>query len=196
MGKDVVAKDQVGADALLHHRLRLLFAEEGHARGDAFLQCGFGHIRGRLYTEARNPSLHKPLEEVAIVRGELHDLAAFIQPQSLRDHVHVPPRVLQPRRGVRREVGVLGEDDVGLDVFVELDEVAGFADKSVERIEDFALVQILGLHDVLARRAAAEIHEGVAQRRIAEAAREAGDLGGGRKGGCLGFTELHCLFVE
>ncbi len=133
--ENVVAEQQVCLEPIVHHPPRLVGAEEGDARRDA-TRAGDRRDVGRgLDAEARDPLRDDVLQEVAVVGGDLDDVALRPEPEALRHVVHVAPRVLDPRVRVGREVGVVREDVVRQHVVVDLDERAGVADEGVERIE-------------------------------------------------------------
>ncbi len=89
--------------------------------------------------------------------------------------VAVLAAVLQPARGVGREVRVLAEDLFTAHVLLELDQVAPAAHEHVQRIERLHLVELLLREIALAERRHAEVDERVLERRAAEPAARAVD---------------------
>src|SRR5205085_6743696 len=87
----------------------------------------------------------------------------------------------------RREVRVLGEDVLRSDVLRQLDEVTGLADAHVQRIEGLHRVELVRAQEALAERRHAEVDDGTAERRAAEAACD------GRRSSValLGLHDLH-----
>src|SRR5262249_32784561 len=86
------------------------------------------------------------------------------------DHLDVAGGVLDPRRGVRREVRVLGEDALRRHELADLHEPAGLADAHVQRVESLSELELGGTHDVLAQRREAKGDAGPFERAAAEAA--------------------------
>ena len=82
------------------------------------------------------------LQEVSVVARQLDDQAVGAEPEPLRDHRDVVPRVLDPAIGVGREIGVFGEDLLGRDVLLELSQEASVADVDVQRIERLGAIQL------------------------------------------------------
>jgi hypothetical protein len=123
VGQHVVAQQQVGV-RLGGERLGRLHAEELDERRDALLQRDLGHVGRRLDPEHGHAALVEVLQQVAVVGGELHDVAGVIQLEALDHLLDVAAAVVQPRGRVRREVGVVAEDVLRGLVLLELDEVA------------------------------------------------------------------------
>src|SRR5947207_3133852 len=107
---------------------------------------------------------------MAVVAGQLHGEAVRAQLQPALDHVAVDARVLDPTRGVGREIGVLAEDVVGADVLLQLHQEALVANERVQWIVRLHLVELRGGQKALAQRRHAEIDEGVPDRGLAEPA--------------------------
>src|SRR5207245_1811573 len=72
-----------------------------------------------------------------------------------------------PAFRVRREVRVLGKDVLGGNVLLELNQEAGSADVSVERVEWLHRVRLLRRDVALAQRRHSQVDEGMPQRRLA-----------------------------
>ena len=73
VGEHVVADDQVGRRALVGEPRAELRAEERDQRRDAVRLGDRGHVRGRLDAEHRHAALDEPLQQVAVVAGDLDD---------------------------------------------------------------------------------------------------------------------------
>ncbi len=172
LGQHVVAEDEVGLDTVGCERCALLLAEERHVGGYADLDGGLGDVRCRLDAEARDAGLDEVLEEVAVVAGELDDHRVGAEAEPLGDHVDIVRGVLQPRRGERREVGVLLEDLAGVDVLVELHEEALMAHPDVQRVEGLHRIQRVGGKEALTERRHSEVDDTVFERGGTKAARE------------------------
>ena len=110
----------------------------------------------------------KVLEQIAVVRRKLDDEAVAVEIRPFDDHLDVSARMLDPGVGVGGEVGVLGEDLVGRHELRDLHEPALLAGTDVERVERFALLQLLGPEHRLAERRLAEVDDGQLERRVAE----------------------------
>jgi hypothetical protein len=126
-------------------------------------------VRGRIDAEDRDTRADEVLQEVAVVGGEFDDEVVGSESETLADVLDVLAGVLDPRRGVRREVGVFSEDLVGGDKLGKLDEPAPRANANVQRIEAFYGAERLGRHQALAKRRHPEIHDRQLERRTAEA---------------------------
>ena len=179
MRQHVVGDEQVGAASVRGELARELAAEEPHDRRDAELARRLGDVRGRLDAERRDAALDEVLQQVAVVARDLDDQAVGAEAEALDRHRRRSACVRDPGVGVRREVGVLGEDVLRRHELLELHQQAVLADLRVERIERLHRVGAVGRHVALAQRRHAEVDERVAQRRRAEAAagrrRRAGD---------------------
>ena len=77
--------------------------------------------------------------------------------------------MLDPGIGVRREIGVLGEDVVCGHELADLDQQAAAADLGVERIKRLHRGLTIGRHEALTERRHTEVDECVLERRTAEA---------------------------
>jgi len=160
----VVAQDEIGLAALQDELDRELAPEELDQRLDAPGRGRLSDIGRGLDAQRRDALLDEVLEQVAVVAPELDDEALGPEREPVGDHRDVVLRVLEPRRGERREVGVLGEDAIGSDVLVELHEEAVGAHPNVKRIERLHSVERVGRHVALAQRRHAQIHESSARR--------------------------------
>ena len=127
-------------------------AEEVDERRHAALFRGDGDVRRRIDAEDRYPGADEVLEEVAVVGRELDDEVVRSELEPLRDHLHVLPRVLDPRCRVAGEVRVLGEDLLRRDELGKLDEPAPRAHSDVQGVEALQRVQRFRGDEVLARR--------------------------------------------
>jgi hypothetical protein len=174
LGQDVVADDQVGHGPLADELRCELGAEELREGGDALLLGHLRHVEGRLDAEDGDALRDEPLEQVAVVAGQLDGQAVGRELQPLGDPLDVVATVGEPRVRVRREVRVLGEDVLGSDVLLELHQEALLADVDPQGIERLHGVDPAGLDVALAQRRHAQVDEGVSQVRTAEAARPAG----------------------
>ena len=103
------------------------------------------------------------LEEVAVVAGQLDDPARARQCEAFDDHLYVAAGVLDPRVGVRGEVGVFAEDLGRGHVLFELDQQAALADTGHERVEGLALVQPIRGDEALAERRHPEVAHHLAE---------------------------------
>ena len=118
----------------------------------------------------RNSALHEILQQVAVVAGEFHDVAPLVQAEA-RDHLlGIFLRVRQPAIRIRREIGILAEDDADAHVFLQLHEKAFSQTIHVQRIKNFALIHLIGAEKALAQRRHPQIHKGMLQRAPAETA--------------------------
>ena len=124
----VVGDQQVRPAALGHQPGCQLAAEELHDRVDPSLLRHRGHVGGGLDAERRDAALDNVLQQIAVVAGELHHEAVGTQSEALDRHLHILARVVDPGVRVRREVRVLGEDVLGGDELLELDQQAALAD--------------------------------------------------------------------
>jgi hypothetical protein len=145
-------------------------AEEPDQGLDPALARRLGDVGRRLDAERRDAALDEVLQQVTVVGRELDHLAGGPQAEPLGDHRDVAPGVLEPRGRERREVGVLGEDVLGRDVLLELDQQAAVADPDLERVERLHLVGLVGGEDALAQRRHPEIAQRVGQAGVAEPA--------------------------
>ena len=180
VGEDVVRDQQVRLAALGHEAGRELPAEELDHGLDSPLTGGFGDVRCGLDPERRYAPLDDVLEQIAVVAGKLHHLAVRAEPEALDHRLHVVARVSDPGIRVGREVCVLREDLLRRHELLELYEQALLADPNVERVEGLHRPKPLRGNVALAERRHAEVDEGVAQGRRAEAA--AGHRRRGRSG--------------
>ena len=186
MGQDVVADQQVGGQALPDEIAGERLAEELDVGWNPARRRRGGHIGGRLDPEAPDPALDEILEQVAVVAGNLDDLAGAVQVQPRHDRRDVVSRVGQPRVGVRREVGVVAEDLFRRGAYSQLHEKARVADVDPLRVERLHLPQSIGCQVGVRQRRDAEVHEQPLQRRAAEPAAPAGQ----RRAGAI---VLHAL---
>ena len=135
MGEHVVAEQEVGAPLAPPALRAVSTPKNSTTRGHALGHGDLRDVGGGLDAEHRHPALDEVLQEVAVVGGELHDVARSVEAPPLDHLLDVAARVLQPGRRVRREVGVVGEDRLGALELLELDEQAPLADERAQRIE-------------------------------------------------------------
>ena len=170
VGEDVVRDDEIGAPVLTGDPLADLGAEELLDRGNAPLPRDGGDVPGRLDPEHTDAERLHELEEIPVVARDLDDEAPGPEAEPLRDRLDVAARMLEPRLGVRREVGVLPEDALRRDDGRQLDEEARPADEREQRIHRFRPVELVGLEVGVREWRRAEICEHLLQLRAAEAA--------------------------
>ena len=136
---------------------------------DLMARYGIPTARFRVFQDA-DAARQEVLEEVAVVRRELDDEALAAETEPFGDRVDIAPCVLDPGIGVRREIGVLGEDLVGSDERRDLREPAVGAHLDVERIEGLHVLQALRREEALAERRLAEVDHRQLERRVTDAA--------------------------
>ena len=158
VGEHVVAEQQVGG-GLAGERGGGLAAEELDERRDALLQRHLRDVGGRLDPEHGDLALVEVLQQVAVVGGDLDDVAALVEPEALDHLLGVAAAVLEPARGVGREVGVVGEDLLGGLELLELHEEALPADERAQRVERLHAVGALGRQVGVGERRHAEVGE-------------------------------------
>ncbi len=152
LGQHVGAENEVGAHPLCDEPLRELDAEELDEGRHAACLRRRRDVRRGIDPEHRDPLRHEVLQEVPVVRCELDHEAVRAEAEAVGDHVDVPPRMLDPRVGVRREVRVLGEDLVRCHERRQLREPARRAHANVERVERLHLLDAIGGQEALAQR--------------------------------------------
>ncbi len=128
MREDVVRHDEVAAVPVADQLLGGLAPEEANDGRNALLLGDDRDVLRGLYPEHRHAELLEPLEQVAVVRGDLDDAAASVDVEALDHPLHVALRVGDPAVRVGREVDVLLEDVLGRGELAELDEEALAAD--------------------------------------------------------------------
>ena len=127
-----------------------------------------GDVRSRIDSERGNGSLDEVLEQVAVVRGELDDQAAAVEPEAVDHRLAVDACMLDPGVGKGGEVCVLPEDLLSGDVCLELHEQAVVADAHVQRIEVLDAVELVGGQERLAQRRHAQVDERARERAAAD----------------------------
>ena len=144
-----------------------LTPEERHASGNAFALRDGRHIRGGLDSKRRNPTCDEVLEQIPVVAGQLDHLV--IDPEAPpRDHLlGVGARVRDPAVRIRREIGVVGKNRLGLHVFLKLHEKAVVTDEHMQRVERLHAVQLVGAQEAFTQGRHPEIHERMTERRVA-----------------------------
>ncbi len=184
VGVDVVQADQVGRPVLSADLLPGLRREERRERGHALRPRGLADVHRRLDPQAPDASLCDVLQQVAVVARHLDDERRRPELETLDGRIDEPPRVLHPRTGKRREVGVLGERLLRRDQRRELGEQAGLAHPDVQRVGQLRALQRAFGEEQLARRGRAEVHEAAQSGRPAQPTgdcrRGCGDVGGRR----------------
>ena len=166
----VVADDEVGGLAFGDEPLGEADAEELDQRRDVLLARDLGDVGGRLDAGDGHAERQEMLQQIAVVAGDLVDAALRAEIEARLDHLAIFARMLDPGGRVGREVGVLGEDMLGLDVFLELHEEAAVADQRMQRIERLHRIGLLGGQKTLAQRMHAEIGKTRAQLLVAQPA--------------------------
>ena len=140
LGQYVAAQHQVGllagGDQLAGSPPPEQLDHSRHPAGDRRL----GDVLRGIDAEHWNALGDEELQEIAVVAPQFDDAAGRVQAQTRADHVYVLVGVGKPAVGVGREVGVLGEDVLRLDVLFDLHEEATLADPDVERVERLRLV--------------------------------------------------------
>ena len=175
LGKNVVAKNQVGAATFRNEFFRHLRAEEPHERGHAFIDGNLSDIGRRLNAKHRYLPADEILEQVTIVAGDFHDKALAIEAKSLGHFVAVAFAMLQPGIRIGGKIRVVGKNIFGPLVFFELHEEAFLTSVYMEGIVDFAILEIRGGRVGLAKGRHAKIDKSRSQGRTAETARLGGD---------------------
>ena len=172
VGQHVVGGHQVGAIAAGGEVLAGFCIEEHHVGAHA---DGAGRLRrvGRgLDAEHRDVLGQEVLQQVAVVARHLDDEGFRPQSQAFGHRLGIAPRMLDPARRERGEVGVAGiEDRLGRHLMVGLHQEAAIADPGVQR-EDRLVPggELLGRQVAVGQRLQAEVEEGARQRRTAETA--------------------------
>jgi len=151
--EDVVRRDECCLAAACRDLAPRLRAEEHHLRvHTARLGSGGAICRG---FDAGDPQAvaGEVLQQVAVIARDLGDVRVGTQAKARRHRRAVAFRMREPARGEGGEIGVVvGEDFSRLLELRELDQVAGFADLGVQRVEGLALLR------------ARKGHEGIGQR--------------------------------
>ena len=80
--------------------------------------------------------------EIAVVTGNLHDVALSIEPKTLDHHVAISPGVVDPTCGVAGEVSVVAEDCLRRCELLQLGKQAHAANPNLQRIEHFTQLPI------------------------------------------------------
>ena len=93
----VVAQQQVGG-RLARERPRSLLAEELDQRGDALSERHLGDVGRRLDPEYRDLTVLEELQQIAVVGGDLHNVAPLVQTEALDHLLGVAAAVLKPAR--------------------------------------------------------------------------------------------------
>ncbi len=132
----VVGDDQVGGRAPRDEVARRVSTpKNAHLGRDARRLGDLGHVGRRLDTEHRDARGDEVLQQVAVVARDLDDEALRPEAEPRRSApLGEPPGVLDPGVGVRREVGVVGEDLLGRHDVVDLHQPARRAEAGAQRI--------------------------------------------------------------
>ena len=83
--------------------------------------------------------------EIAVVTGNLHDVALSIEPKTLDHHVAILPGVVDPTCGVAGEVSVVAEDCLRRCELLQLGKQAHAANPNLQRIEHFTNCRFMNL---------------------------------------------------
>jgi len=201
VGDDVVGRHQIGRVPFRPQLPRRLPPEEQHLHRDAQLAPGGSDVGRRLDAEHRHALRQEPAQQIAVVRGDLDDLAVRAELEALGHLVGVEPAVIQHRLDIRREVRILGEDRFAALEFLQLHQEAVAADVGMEREEGLHPIQLFRLADRVRHRRHAEVRDRVFQLRAAEAAFRVGRGRGGQIdcGGCRharGYCHRGLLFFH
>src|SRR5262249_21829573 len=122
--QDVVADDEIRRVTLRDKFLGGAASEEPRDSWNAASDRGSCYVFRGLDAENRDAFGDEVLEEIAVVASELDGVMPGAKTEPGGDHVDVAAGVPEPGVGVRREVGILREDMVGSDVFLDLHEKA------------------------------------------------------------------------
>ena len=189
MGQDVVADQEVGAAPLADEVARGLRPEEADDRRNALLLGDRGHVGCGLDAEHRHAALDEPLEQVAVVRGELDDARVAVEAEALDHLLDVAASVLDPAVRVGREVDVVLEDVLRRGELAELDEQALGAHVRVQRVARLLAREVLFGQQRVGERGEPEVDEGLRERSRAE---PAGRPGRAHQTFHGGLPEAHC----
>ena len=137
MGEHVVADDEVRTNTTAREVRGALLAEEADLRRDPCLDRGLGDVRSGFDTEHRDAARDKVLEQVAVVARDLDDEAVGPEVESVDRLVCVTACVFDPGIGIRREVGVVGEDLLGWHHVVDLYEQTLVTHSDMEWVDRF-----------------------------------------------------------
>ena len=166
----VIADDKVRPLSVPHHFAGGGAAEELDQGWNAFFDRHLGHVCGRLDSQSGNAFPDKVLEQVPVVACQFHRQALFAKLEARDDHLHIIRSVFQPRVRIGRKIGVFGEDVLGADKLVQLDQITPFADPHVERIKRLHLIQLFESPIAFAQRRHPEVNKRLLERTVAEAA--------------------------
>ena len=171
MGEDVVGGGQVGADSARGEPFGGGAAEEGDFGRHAARDRRRRDIGRRLDSQRRHAGGEEMAQQIAVVGGDLDHHRARPELETVDHRQRVAARVRDPGIRHRREIGVVGEDRLGTDGFVDLNQKALAAHPRVQREAPLAALRdILGGDVAVGKRRLAEIDEGRRQRRAAIAA--------------------------
>jgi hypothetical protein len=121
VGEDIVRDQQIGRMHTAQLR-RSLATEESHLGRDAPLARGCGDVRRRVDPEDRDSARGEVLEQGTVVASHLDNARLRVKTEPRDRRLGVGLVVLQPGRGVRGEVRVVGEERFrGLEL-LQLDE--------------------------------------------------------------------------
>ena len=159
MRENVVRHEEVCRSVRVPKARSSLASEELHERWDAGRFRGRCDVACRLDAEHRHTPLLEVLKQVAVVAGDLENVARRAKAEPFRHLLDVITGMAQPALRIGREVGVIAEEGLGIDRCRQLDEEAPVAGEHPKRIEglltlDFRLGRI-GVRE----RGAAEVGE-------------------------------------
>lgn len=142
--------------AVASQAFRNIAAEERLARLDAARGCCPTRRDRGVDAEHAHSVTQEILEQIAVVAADLDDQGICGEVSSCDDVGGVPLRMTKHRVGVRREIRVVGEQDVGRDRVGELYERAARTDRQVEWIAGLRGAQPTGAEQRVGQRGRAE----------------------------------------
>ena len=98
MGEDIISGDEVGLPAACGQRLAICLGHELDIDVEAQLARGLSRTGGGFDAEAGDACLFHILQQIAVVAGDLDDLAVRRQSETVDDHVDIGLGVGQPCR--------------------------------------------------------------------------------------------------
>ena len=110
------------------------------------------------------------LQQIAVIARDLKDLARRPETQPIFDPVDIFARMLDPGGRVRREICVLCEDVLRLDIFLQLHKEASIADENVQGKVRLHPIQLVDGEETFTKRGHPEIDERCDERRTAQPA--------------------------
>ena len=134
MGQHVVANQQIGGDALATQLIGEFVAEECDPGRHADGFGGFCDVGGGLYAQYRNVGGDEMLQQIAVIAGDLDDLALRCQRKPLPRHFRIVAGMVDPTAGEGRKIGIVGKYGVRRHRVLDLHQPAGAADARVQGI--------------------------------------------------------------